>query len=310
VRDQGVGSIDYLYDGLYPLFSLHASRDVEIELNDDGDKVDQLRASYLWRGAMTLPWIQRERRWFAHFGAVGVREDDVYVRAGATGEPSEIDRVAGVALTFDSTDFHPLGISRSNGRVVNAVWESSNAFDSDYSGIAKLIDWNEYFGLFGENVLKMRLAAGAGSDGIRPFELGGVATADEFLAEPMLGTSPPFNRREFILRGYPDGLAKLTGTNMRLLSGEWRFPVVRIERGWMAFPLGIDKIHANGFIDTGAAWTEGNSPDKPYTGIGSEVTLELVFGYWIPINLTIGFAHGLDDDLGEDQVYLTAKGSL
>lgn len=309
-HQQGIGSVDYVYDGWYPLLSLHASRNVETEFNDDGDKLDQLRATYLARAAMTVPWMRRDYRWFAHFGAVGVREDDVYVRASAVGEPDKLDRVAGVALTFSSTEFYPLGISRSTGRVVNAVWESSNAFNSDYSGIAKIIDWNEYVGLFGEHVLRVRLAAGAGSDGIRPFELGGVATADEFLAEPMLGSSPPFNRREFMLRGYSDGLVQLSGTNMRLGSAEWRFPVARIERGWMGFPLGIDKIHGNVFVDTGAAWTDGGSPDKYYTGIGTEGTFEFVFGYWIPINLTLGFATGLDDDLGEEQVYLTVRGSL
>ncbi len=310
VRKQGIGSFDYIYDGFYPLFSFHASRDISIELDNDGQKVDELRASYLYRGVMTLPWIQREHRWFAHFGAVGVRENDVYLRSGVTGDPREIDRVGAVGLTFDSTEYYPLGISRSTGRVVNAAWETSNAFNSDYSGIAEIIDWNEYIGLFGDNVLKLRAAVGKGSDGIRPFELGGVTTADEFLAEPFLGSAPPFNRREFILRGYPEGLSQLTGTNMRLFSGEWRFPIVRIERGWMGFPLGIDKIYGSGFVDTGGVFTDGSSPDKYYTGGGVEVTFDLVFGYWIGINITVGYAHGYDKDLGEDQAYLTLRGTL
>lgn len=306
----GAGAFSYLFDGWFPVFAINASRDVVPEYDDEGDTLLQLRSSELWSATMSLPWIQREWRAFAHFGVAGTREYDIETHHSVFGEPEEVDRVGGVALSLDTTAAYPLGISRTDGRVVSLAWESSDVFNSDYTGQAVTVDWREYLGLFGDFVLTGRIAAGRGDDGIRPYTLGGVFTSDELLAEPGITGMAPFNRREFILRGYKDGLPQLTGTDMQLFSGELRFPVVRVERGWMAPPLGLDHIRGKGFYDIGAAWSKGSGDKEYYAGIGTEATFALVIGYRIPLDVTIGFARGLDDDIGEDQVYVTVGGTL
>lgn len=94
---------------------------------------------------------------------------------------------------------------------------------------------------------------------------------------------------------------------MRLGSVEYRLPVTRIERGFMAPPLGIDQIHTTLFYEAGAAWDTGSDPQEYYRSAGIEVNVDSVLFYYLPIQLSFGYAKGFDK--GGDKEYYLRLGS-
>ena len=71
--------------------------------------------------------------------------------------------------------------------------------------------------------------------------------------------------------------------------------------------IGLHQLHAAFFADTGGTWEDDeNRPEKYYTGVGVELNTDIVFGYNFLLPLRIGFATGLDDVIGENQIYLQA----
>ena len=156
------------------------------------------------------------------------------------------------------------------------------------------------------HVLAARLVAGKGTDFPNPFRLGGhsdgfyVATPAASIGE---STQQVFNKREYALRGYPEGLNKLTGRRMSLAELEWRFPIALLEKTLMAPPIGLQRLHGKLFYNVGDAWNDQTESADYLAGWGLEINAELILGYFIPINARLGYAQGLDD-LGEDQVYL------
>ena len=207
-------------------------------------------------------------------------------------------------IVYNNTSFHPKSVSRAEGRVVQfAVEDSDRIGNSDYSGKVATADWREYVRLGGSHVLALRAVKGNGEDTTRPFELGGSSNTN---FEPgLLGStvsSSPFNRRKYSLRGYAEGRSELTGRDMQLGTIEYRFPIWRLERVAMTPPIGLQNLSAAVFIDRGATWNSGGAK-KYYTGTGVELYADTIFGYNTVVRITLGYAHGNDDQIGEDQFY-------
>ena len=97
---------------------------------------------------------------------------------------------------------------------------------------------------------------------------------------------------------------ELIGRNMRLFSAEYRFPIARIEHGWMVPPFGINQLHGTLFYDAGGIWFHGSGPDKYYAGAGFELDADLDVFYNVRLRTSLGFAKGLNETLGENKVYL------
>ena len=243
--------------------------------------------------------------------AIKYEEEDVVLKAGVTGEDNVVDYVAGAALVYDSTTRPIKSISRTQGRAISLVVEDSDAISgSDYSGQVYWGDWREFMRLGGEHVLALRYVEGKGDDTTRPFKLGGNFNTEALSSsvnDPIFGS--PFKKRTYNLRGYREGLPQLQGHQMRLASAEYRFPLARIERGLMAPPVGLDKIHANVFYDLGAAWDQTSEPEHHYRSYGLEVNFDTVFIYNAKVQITLGYAQGIDEG-GESQSYLRVGASF
>jgi hypothetical protein len=169
---------------------------------------------------------------------------------------------------------------------------------SDYSGNTSRLDWHEYIGLANNHALHLRLLGAAGDAGIRPYQLGGVS---ELLSK--IGGETDLGLREFPLRGYPAGLAALSGNNMALLTAEWKIPLGYYYDGWFVPPLGIGRDSLTLFVDSGAAWSQGTSSEAR-TGVGAEWNVETLLGYdLLHLATTLGYAHGVDSG-GENRVYV------
>ena len=129
-----------------------------------------------------------------------------------------------------------------------------------------------------------------------------------FMAEPgatiIEPTSLVFNKRKYALRGYKEGLPQLAGDHMNLAEIEWRFPISLVERTAMVPPFGVTKLHGKVFYSAGDAWFDDTQSADYYKSAGLELSANVFFGYFIPLNVKAGFAKGFDDELGEEEYYL------
>ena len=297
-----LGDVAYLYDRWNPALKFHASR-IPLDYLDSNKVVARIRFSDAVAAEAVFPLLSLDSQWGLHTAVVYDQEHDARVIDPRFFMPTQTDAIMGLGVTYNSARRYPLSVSASDGRRVKLSYESSDVLHSDYSGSVTLLDWREYLDLPGQHVLALRALGGRGSDYPRPFRLGGAAS--EPSAPPLaLATESLFNQRRFSLRGYPEGLIDLRGDRVELYSAEWRFPIHRFERGFMSPPLGVHQLHGNVFINAGEAWYDTGAPKESLRrGAGVELHTDTVLGYWIVLDVRLGYAHGIDEG-GENQVYL------
>ena len=208
------------------------------------------------------------------------------------------DNLAGLSLAWRDYDRYLHSVSPEQGRAIEFRIEQYDTFsDGTYQGAVASLDWREYISLAGSQVLALRGVIGQGDALAKPFELG--TDADSAQA---LGGAIGFGRTDYGLRGYGSNLDQLSGQNLRLWSAEYRLSLGEWYNGWMKPPLGLGKLGLSVFLDTGAAWDDGES--KEYlTGVGFELHPQVLLGFNLPLAVTLGVAHGLDDELGKTSVY-------
>ena len=306
-----VGSVDYIYDRYYPLLKLHASRENDL-FRDTKDNLVRVRDNDVFQAEVVFPLLTTDDRLSFHLAAIQDKTSDAWRKNNTISTINSLeDNLLGAAVVYNNTSTHPKSVSRAEGRVLQFIAEDSDKFgSSDFSGNVYTADWREYIRLGGAHVLALRAAVGDGSRRTRDFRLGGTnnITFEPSLLAPTVASSP-FNRRDYNLRGYNEGRSELRGSNMQLMSIEYRFPIWRLERVAMTPPIGIQYISAAVFVDRGAAWNDG-AAEKYYTGTGVELYVDTIFGYNTIVNITFGYAYGSDSVIGEDQYYVRIGGSF
>lgn len=114
----------------------------------------------------------------------------------------------------------------------------------------------------------------------------------------------------FPVRGYQEGVQ--FGNRAVTASAEYRFPLLRVERGIGLLPVYLDRFTGDFFVDAGTAWCSARcparlaaAPDEPrvLTSIGGELVTELRFGFHTPVPLRLGLALPLREDHAPE-VYL------
>ncbi|MDH5738492.1 MAG: hypothetical protein OEZ23_09285, partial [Gammaproteobacteria bacterium] len=298
------GYFSYTYDGWYPLFKFQAERTHSF-YEITGNVTGRIRRDDNSEIEIAFPFLTMDQRFSVNLGFFTHKNSDVWLDQGVLPIASFTDNVAGLALIYDSSERHIKSISRTSGREIRLLWEDSDALPaSNYDGRVRLAEWREFLSLGGEQVLALRLVEGKGSESTRPFRLGGTSDGFSGNGNPLNPFGPSvFNQRRFNLRGYPEGLAALTGQHMRLGSVEYRLPVARIERGFMSPPLGIHQIHATFFYDKGAAWSNRGGPENYYSSSGIEFNADTVFFYSLTMQLAMGYANGREPG-GDEKWYL------
>ena len=259
-------------------------------------------------------WLRTETRWQAqavfpvnHISrsgdltlAVAHESLDWRILNGTRARSSQRNTLAGIIGRYDDTERYVRAISLADGRRISFTLESYDWLgQSDYRGLARIAEWREYIALGRGHVLRLQGRYALGDDGIRPFELGG-----ETPPVSSLGGSSRLGQRRFPLRGYPAGRPSLTGTRAAMGSIEWRLPLGLVYDGFFVPPIGLGRHSLSLFVDSGDAWSAGESP-RWHTGAGLEWRGELLLGYdLLPIGLRVGYARGFDEP-GEDRFYLT-----
>lgn len=304
------GRLDYRYDRWNPTLTLSAQRTLLSQLDGAGKALryrnnDRLSLEALW------PFFRYGRNLTLRLGVVSEREADQRRAAGIAPRSGLRDRLLGLALDVDSRRRYPRAIGPSHGQFLRLVAEDNDLLDSDASGRVYSADWRGFLDLPRGQILAARLAAGWGTDNPFPFRLGG-SLSEAVPADPtsaaLLGAQV-FAHRRYTLRGYPVGLPGLSDRRMALASLEWHLPLALVERGWMAPPVGLHRVNVSLFFDLGDAFHRGSDSMLPKRGAGAELSALLVLGYWLPLDLRLGWARGLDPG-GETQVYLRLGGSF
>ena len=95
-----------------------------------------------------------------------------------------------------------------------------------------------------------------------------------------------------------------------MASIEWRFPLALVERGYMSPPVGLNQLSGSFFMDSGAAWQDGNSPDNYFTGVGAELHADVNLFYGLNVQMRLGVASGLDDATGDNRAYISLGSSF
>lgn len=214
------------------------------------------------------------------------------------------DHLLGLAWLYNSADANPLSISLVDGLKLRLVAEDSDLLNSDFSGQIYTLDWKQYIRTGKQSVFAFRFLQGWATGHPRLFKLGGEGFSQDALGILLDGVSREgiFNQRSYALRGYKEGLPQLRGRRMQLLSGEWRLPLQRLEKGVMTPPVGIMQWFTTLFAEIGSAYH--SSPDTYYSSAGVEITADINLFYNITFRTRLGYAHGFDADIGDDRLYL------
>ena len=289
------GIAEYNYDGRFSLFASH-----ELDSNWLNNSVSfydiETNLQFLVHKPVTnLDWSLSLR---AGIGYERIKRTPVL-----TASPYKAnDTITGVVMNFNSLDKWHHSIVPTDGYTASLTVESYDLLGSNnrHEGSAFILSAGSHFNLGRNNTLILKADIAMGGDNIAPFQLG---DHSDFLSS--LGGITKLGKRDFALRGYNND-PQLDGTRLLRLTTEWHTPIASIYDGFNIPPLGVGKVHAAAFMDTASAWVSGANKDF-YTGIGAEITADLLIGYdSINFPLTLGVAFGLDNDIGEQQVYLQA----
>lgn len=208
------------------------------------------------------------------------------------------ETLAGLAVTFDNREAYLNVPGIGWGHYLDVVAETNALFDSDYDGQKYQAQWKGTWDLPGRTTLTVRLGGGYADDDAKRFRLGGKDLFEE---------SRLFGRDTQALRGYDDSVQRgQRYATQRLELETW---LGRIERNWSLYPVGVGDVSGSVFVDSGAAWDSGDD-HKQLTGVGAQITVEAELGYNLTLPMSLGYAHGLDSNLGKDEVYFTVSGSL
>ena len=299
-----LGSLVYSYSNR---FTFAVARSNNIYRNSDGS-FNRARPTDTIQTIFAFPYTQLLTAHNFLLAAVLEKDSDHTLASTAAPAPDFEDNLLGVAWLYNSARHYPLSVSVNDGLNLRLVAEDSDTFSSDYTGQVYTLDWKQYIRTGDESVIAFRLLQGWGTESPNPFRLGGEDTGVSLALTGQTGTSV-FAVREYALRGYDEGLPQLRGRRAQIISAEWRFPIERVERGIMAPPVGLMQWSGAVFVDSGAAYNL-DSADKYYTGAGVEINADLNLFYLVPVRARLGYAHGFDEVIGDDRVYLSVGASF
>jgi len=304
--DKFAGQIGYAYSDR---FFLSAVKLNEITLQAS-DEIGRISDRNIVSAIVAFPIKKVQQQANLLFSTIFDKTSDEKLASGVIPAESFEDHLLGIALLYNSADLNPLSISLNDGFTLRLVAEDSNLLNSDFTGQVYTFEWRQYIRTGKESVFAFRFLQGWGSDQPRAFKLGGEGFSDNAL-DILFGSitgEAIFNRRIYALRGYEEGLPQLRGRRAQLLTTEWRFPIERLEQGIMAPPIGVMQWFGVVFAEVGSAYQD--SPDTYYPSAGFEVTADIGLFYNLILRTRVGYAHGFDEDIGDDRVYLKIGSSF
>ncbi len=260
-------------------------------------------------GSVLLSYPGYDQYYRFQFGVLLSREKDGERDVNISSFPELRDNLFGVSFNYGSTSRYIRSISETDGAKVRVIAESSDIYNSDFSGEIYTLDWKQFISLGSQHVMAVRIVQGYGTEKPEKFRLGGELNDYNLLDLIETTGDPLLGKRKYSLRGYKEGLPELSGRRIRLATVEWRFPGQLVERGWMTPPVGLIQWSGKIFAETGAAY-EASSPEKYYSSFGLELDADVNLFYGITTRMRLGFAHGYDEGVGEERIYFSLGASF
>jgi hypothetical protein len=275
-----LGQAQYVYDGRHGAL---LNRTLTVRSSDD-DKIQAYTVKESAQWVSLWRHLKLDRRLYWGLGAA--LEQETLHPMESTTQRTQNERVVGLVAGYDSRHSQWLSEGPSQGQDLRLFAETSSGLGGAYSGNAYRADWRLHIPVM-KTVLALRWNEAYAQPAAEPFEVGGSKT-DEVTLLPVI------NQRDLPLRGYTTGTPGLIGERARTLTAEWRVPLRDIDRHWVVPPLGINRVALALFVDVGAAWERGASPDY-HRGLGAELVAEPRFGYVFGLQARAGVARGIDE---------------
>jgi hypothetical protein len=76
---------------------------------------------------------------------------------------------------------------------------------------------------------------------------------------------------------------------------EYRFPIHNIEWAGGNTPFFFKQVHGAAFAEAGSAWDDGYNRQNLKRSVGTEASLDMTLGYFLPATLRLGLYKALDD---------------
>lgn len=306
--------LSYAYDRFWPGLRLSTSRYVGPRggLEIDGQSRTYIEENYGFGASVSLPVLRVPN----HSGNVSVGYRLNWLRDGdetrVLVEPDQLSPrlpdtgiLAGatLGLSYYSLQRYAQSISIERGRSISLSLRVDHpGLGSDYASTAFSWTWREYIPMpwADLHVLALRLAGGIASGNLSRrgvWSIGGFPEQDVLMA--LFDSTRVAGA---YLRGYPRGA--VYGDQYHLLNAEYRLPVLDIERGFSTLPLYFTHLHVSAFVDVGNAFFGEMDFGELRVGVGAEVMVEAVFGYFLPATFRVGYARGLMEDGGNQFHFL------
>jgi hypothetical protein len=194
-----------------------------------------------------------------------------------------------LAWTFRSAHEFANSISPERGVTIGATTEVvRRGLGSIADATTSTVDARVYLpGLAPHHVVAVRAAGGVTrGDRLagRTFLIGGGASNVNAMAFDSEALS--------LLRGFPaDSFA---GSHAALVNAEYRWPLVRVERGWGTWPIFLRTLHAAVFADLAHVWTREFAAGDLKTSFGAEISATVIAAYSVRLIVSAGVGRGHD----------------
>jgi len=304
----------YSYNRLWPWLRLDTSRyeGPRGGVLIDGEKRTYVEENYGFGGSVGLPVLRVPN----HAGDISVgyrlnwfRDADqtsVLVTPGMISPRlPEVGVLAGLtlSLSYRTVERYAHSISSEKGRVISiGMRVDHSSLGSDYRSTQVSYGWTEYIDLpwADDHVIALRLGGGIAAGDLSRrgiFFIGG------FPEQDLLSAVIDATRVGGVyLRGYPPGM--VFGDQFHLFNFEYRLPLFNIEKGVLSLPIYFNHVHMAAFADCGNAFFYNLKPQELKVGVGAELLLEMVLGYYLPATFRVGYARGLMEGGGNEFHFL------
>lgn len=161
----------------------------------------------------------------------------------------------------------------------------------------------------GHQSLVLQLAGGASTGGLArrgAFCVGNYVSGVD-VVQSLLSRAPS-GAACSLLRGYD--LVAQSGQYYSVLTGEYRIPIVDVDRGLGTAPFFFQRVGMIPFVDYGGAFDDVVGLRDLLVGVGGALVTSFRLGYVEPIQLVLQFDHGVDDELGRDTFRAVVAGSF
>ena len=193
------------------------------------------------------------------------------------------------AWRFSSAQHPGYGISPERGVSAGAAAELIRpALGAAGRSSTLTIDGRAYLpGVRPHHVMAVRVMRGVtwGDDRVRRlFLLGG--------GDASRGPGSLSSEAGRLLRGFATNT--FAGRHVATMNVDYRFPLVRPQRGLGAWPFLLHSLHGAIVADVGDAWNQDFAWQRIKASYGVELAADLVVGYRLPITIAAGVARGHD----------------